>query len=98
MCNDSIEVGSGPFSSPNYSSDISALTKAKGTGPGYQSEMVLVLQDHRVNNLPTGDALPTKKVFAITIKFFIDHYSITSITPHMGLLGFIPHASFPVRL
>jgi len=60
--------------------------------------MVPILQDYRVNNLPAIDALPTKKMFTITIKFFIDHYSITSITPHMGLLGFIPHASSPVRL
>jgi hypothetical protein len=60
--------------------------------------MAPVLQDYRVNNLPTIDAPPGKKVFAITVKFFIDHYSITSITPHVDLLGFIPHASSPVRL
>jgi hypothetical protein len=59
--------------------------------------MAPVLQNYRVNNLPTIDAPPSKKVFAITIKFFIDHYCITSITPHVDLLGFIPHASSPVR-
>jgi hypothetical protein len=62
------------------------------------SRMAPVLQDYRVNNLPTIDAPPSKKVFAITIKFFIDHYSIAPITSHVDLLGFIPHPSSPVRL
>lgn len=70
---------------PPASSDISCLTKAKDTVPGYQSEMVLVLQDHRVNDLPAGDAPPTKKMFAITREFFIGHHPATSITPHVGL-------------
>jgi hypothetical protein len=47
--------------------------------------MVLILQDHRVNNFPAGDAPPTKKVFTITREFFIGHHSATSITPHVDL-------------
>ncbi len=47
-----------------------------------------ILHDHLVNNLPTGDAFPPEKKFAIAIKFFIDHHSTTTITPHMGLLYF----------
>ena len=57
-----------------------------------------VLQDQPVNNIPTGDALPPEKMFAITIKFLIDHHSTTSITPHIDPLGFIPSASSPDRL
>jgi len=46
-----------------------------------------VMQDHLVNDLPTGDAFPPEKIFAITIKFFIDHHSTTSITvSHVDLL------------
>jgi hypothetical protein len=50
---------------------------------------VAVLQDYWVNNLPARDALPTPKMFAITIKFFINHYSITWIGPPIRLPGFI---------
>jgi hypothetical protein len=45
-----------------------------------------VLQDHLVNDLPTEDAFPPEKMFAITIKLFIDHHSTTAITPHIDLL------------
>jgi hypothetical protein len=82
---------------PRASSDISSPTKTKGTETRLPIGLVPVLQDYRVNNLPAEDALPTKKMFTISIKFFIDHHSATSITPHMGLLGFVPHASSPVR-
>ena len=47
-----------------------------------------VLQDHPVNDLPAGDASPPEKMFTITIEFFIDHHSTTTITPHIDLLEF----------
>jgi hypothetical protein len=37
-------------------------------------------------------------MLVIPINFFVDHQSTASITPHIGLLGFIPHASSPVHL
>ncbi len=46
-----------------------------------------VFQDQSVNNIPTGEALPAEKMFAISIKFSIDHHSAASITLHIDPLG-----------
>jgi hypothetical protein len=71
------------------SSDIPSLILRLRHGNPALIGIVPVHQNYRVNYLPARDALPTPKMLAITIKFFIDHYSITSITPHMRLQGFI---------
>jgi hypothetical protein len=42
----------------------------------------LVLHDHSVNYLPTEDTFPPEEIFAMTVKFLIDHHSATAITPH----------------
>ncbi len=50
---------------------------------------VSILQDHLVNDFPTGDAFPPEKVFTNSIKFFIVHHSTTSMTLHLYLLVLI---------
>ena len=41
-----------------------------------------VLQNDLVDDLTADDASPPKKVFAIPIKLFINHYPIAPIAPH----------------
>ena len=47
-----------------------------------------VLQDQRVDNLPTPDAAPTRKMFVPQVEFFSNHHTTTSIALHTGLTPF----------
>src|SRR4030042_4704985 len=38
-----------------------------------RSHQLPILQDHRVNNLPTDQTFPSPKLFLETVKFVIDH-------------------------
>ena len=45
-----------------------------------------IFQNDLVNNLSADNAAPSKEMLTISVEFLIDHYSITSMTPHDTLL------------
>jgi hypothetical protein len=45
-----------------------------------------IFQDHLIDNLSAKDTAPPEKLFAVTIKFLVDHFSAASMTFHINFL------------
>jgi hypothetical protein len=45
-----------------------------------------IFQNDLINNLSANNASPSEEMLTITVKFLINHYSLTSMTSHDTLL------------